>query len=118
MTVLNIIELTETTPWVDNLLAVSIVLLIISIIVGVSTAGSIKRKYEKINNICLVIVGISLISTFALGAIADIFTVPNGEYQYEVMIDDTVSFAEVIEKYDIIEQRGEIFVLEEEESND
>lgn len=33
--------------------------------------------------------------------------------RYEVIFDDTVSFQEIYNKYDIIEQRGQIFVLQE-----
>jgi len=33
--------------------------------------------------------------------------------QYEVTVNDTISFKEVTSKYDIIEQRGDIYVLRE-----
>ena len=33
--------------------------------------------------------------------------------RYEAIIDDSVSYIELTEKYNVIEQRGEIFVLEE-----
>lgn len=33
--------------------------------------------------------------------------------QYEVIMDDTVPFVEVIEKYDFVEQRGNIYVLQD-----
>lgn len=36
-----------------------------------------------------------------------------GELQYEVTIDDTVSMTEFNKKYEIIEQRGDIFVVKE-----
>jgi hypothetical protein len=57
----------------------------------------------------------SFITAIVCGAISDDdqFRVPTGEYQYEILIDDTVTFNEVNEKYNIIEQRGEIFLVEE-----
>ena len=33
--------------------------------------------------------------------------------QYEVIIDDTVPFVEVIKKYDFIEQHGDIYILQD-----
>ena len=33
--------------------------------------------------------------------------------QYEVLLDDTIPFHEVYDNYDLIEQRGQIFVLRE-----
>lgn len=41
--------------------------------------------------------------------------VPTGRYRYEVTISDTANFKEIYEKYDIVEQRGDIYVLEEKE---
>lgn len=41
------------------------------------------------------------------------YTVKTGEYRYECTIDDSVSYNEVVENYKIIEQRGDIWVLED-----
>lgn len=41
--------------------------------------------------------------------------VPTGRYRYEVTISDTANFKEIYEKYDVVEQRGDIYVLEEKE---
>ena len=41
--------------------------------------------------------------------------VKSGRYRYEVTIDESVSFNDIYEKYEIIEQRGDIWVLEEKE---
>lgn len=38
--------------------------------------------------------------------------------QYEVTISDDVSFTEFTEKYNIIEQRGEIYVVQEKETQE
>jgi len=39
--------------------------------------------------------------------------VPTGCYRYECTIDDDASFTDILEEYDVIEQRGEIWVLED-----
>lgn len=39
--------------------------------------------------------------------------VPKRILQYECTIDSNVSFVELYEKYDVIEQRGDIWILEE-----
>ena len=38
-----------------------------------------------------------------------------GRYRYECLIDETVSMTEVYERYEVIEQRGDIWVLEDKE---
>lgn len=40
-------------------------------------------------------------------------TIKTGEYQYECIIDDSVPYNEVVDNYKIIEQRGNIWVLED-----
>lgn len=54
---------------------------------------------------------ISLIVMFIYGIFN--FTVKTGEYRYECTIDDSVSYNEVVENYKIVEQRGDIWVLED-----
>ena len=39
--------------------------------------------------------------------------VPTDRYKYEATIDKSVSFVELYEQYDIVEQRGEIYILED-----
>ena len=40
-------------------------------------------------------------------------TEPTGRYRYEVTIDESVSITDVYDNYNVIEQRGEILVLED-----
>lgn len=40
-------------------------------------------------------------------------TIKTGEYQYECIIDNSVSYNEVVENYNIIGQRGDIWILED-----
>jgi hypothetical protein len=42
--------------------------------------------------------------------------VPTGRYKYEATIDKSVSFVELYEHYDIVEQRGEIYILKDKET--
>ena len=62
--------------------------------------------------IAAVIFFIACITTFFIGAI---FEKPSGRYRYECLIDDTVPYTEIYDKYDVIEQRGSIWVLEDKE---
>lgn len=43
-------------------------------------------------------------------------TNPTGRYCYEVTVDDSVSFVELHKKYDVIEQNGKIWTLEDKET--
>lgn len=58
---------------------------------------------------------------FILGMVLTVITcaftepVPTGQYQYEVTINDTVSMTKLYEKYEVVEQRGDIWVLEDKE---
>lgn len=111
MTVLNTIELTKTAPVMNTIFLSSVVLVVLSFIGIINT----PINKEKLGIACVTVLFIALISTIVCGAIKDNFTVPSGEVHYEVLINDDASFVEVLKKYDIIEQRGEIFVLKEKE---
>lgn len=39
--------------------------------------------------------------------------IKTGEYRYECTIDDSVSYNEIVKNYKIVEQRGDIWVLED-----
>lgn len=48
-----------------------------------------------------------------------LFAFPEKEIvQYKVTIDETVSFVEFHKKYEIIDQEGEIYTIQEKENND
>ena len=61
------------------------------------------------------------IVAFILSILATVVTctftepVPTGRYEYEVTIDDTVSMTKLYEQYEIVEQRGDIWVLKDKE---
>ena len=40
-----------------------------------------------------------------------------GQYKYEATIDDNVPFIEVYKKYDIVKQKGDLWVLKDKEKN-
>lgn len=42
--------------------------------------------------------------------------VPTGEYQYEVVVEEEVNLHEFYDYYNVIEQRGEIFIVQEKSS--
>ena len=41
---------------------------------------------------------------------------PTGRYEYQVTIDDTVSFTELYEKYKVIDQNGKIWTIRDKEN--
>ena len=41
-----------------------------------------------------------------------------GRYQYEVLIDESVSFEAVLKKYDVVEQKGKIWILEDKDKDE
>ena len=41
--------------------------------------------------------------------------IPTGQYTYEVTIDESVSMTKLYEKYEIVEQRGDLWVLKDRE---
>lgn len=110
MTVINVIELTR-----QSLLPFIIAAgLLLSLFISVPLMNKIKNGIISavFGVYSLLAVSVMCVMIIACGE----FQEPSGKYHYEIIIDNDTSFAEVIEKYKIIEQRGEIFVVEEKEN--
>ena len=78
--------------------------------------GAKNIDYELQSMLTLFVI-IAIISGF--GALAAAHTKPVYKYtsQYEILIDDTVTAREFFDKYNLIDRRGEIFVVEEKTNN-
>ena len=116
MTILNqTVELIkEGYTWGFNLSLSSIFLLIIGI--GMIALG-IYITPDNSKNIGVIVVLLILFS-IGIGAFVSAFhtkPVYKEVPQYEVLLDGTIPFHEVYDNYDIIEQRGQIFVLRDKE---
>lgn len=110
VTVLNVIEKTRLPDWA----IIGVVLCLFALMVffiEFSTAKTIRKI-----DIC----GAGLCCTMVLAFIiflVGLFT-SNTISRYECTIDSNVSFVELYEKYDVIEQRGDIWILEGKTSGD
>lgn len=110
VTVLNVIEKTRLPGWA----IIGVVLCLFAMVVFF--VGSSNGKTIKRIDIC----GAGLCSTLVLAFIFFLVglltsdTIP----RYECTIDSNVSFVELYEKYNVIEQRGDIWVLEEKTNGD
>lgn len=106
--VLNATQIMGDPLWAVFLIIFSILSLYILIYLLFVSLQTEKLMPAIIGCILFVIGLISLkIGTQYLGS------VPTGKYKYEVTIDKDVSFTELNSKYNIIEQRGDIYVLED-----
>ena len=62
------------------------------------------------------VLGFSLVGlTLVLGGILFYGSakIESGRNRYECLIDDTVPFVEVVENYDVVSRRGELWILED-----
>lgn len=103
ITVLNKIAITGLPSWI---MVSSVVILAIGLIVLVVSLLAEWPAWAAI---------VPIISAVLIFIICGIFkyTVKTGGYRYECIIDDSVSYNEVVENYKIVEQRGDIWVLED-----
>ena len=96
------------------ILSITIVFAFINIlgyILSFSPFGSIR---DKISTSCMWIALIGAISCVVWSLLnAAIPGEPTGRYKYEVKISDTTTFKEVTDNYKIIDNRGQIWVLED-----
>lgn len=107
ITILNTIVINECAKWIlPTILVLSIVCIGTFLLMLISSGGT--------DTICL-----GITSTLALISVLIIFIGSKSRWrtnernQYECIIDNSVGINEVYENYDVIERRGEIWVLED-----
>lgn len=102
--------------------AILVVILIFSIVVIILSFIAIiicSDKFSEFNGfvIAYIIMGIFGI-LFVIVSILELNTPPQEpQTLYEVTISDEVSFKDFTSKYEIIEQRGEIYIVKERQTN-
>ena len=117
VTILNEIEVVQVVNDTFNYTAAIIALGITILICAVVGFFIGRESYDEFTEILVgVLTGVILslfIGPLFGGVIFDYPAVTETTIQYEVTIDDSVSLTEFYEHYNVIEQRGQIFVVEE-----
>ena len=110
--ILNTEEILITPGWVDTGLIVSAVVLILSMIVAYI---SVPTNLDILYIIATATFILSAVSTVVFAVISGSEIEPTGKYRYEATIDDSVKMTELYEHYNVVEQRGDIWILEDKE---
>lgn len=107
ITILNTIVVDECAKWASiTTLALGIICMGTFLLMVISSGGT--------DTICLGITSVlALIGAIILAITSQSHWRTNERNQYECIIDDSVSINEVYENYNVIERRGDIWVLEE-----
>lgn len=105
VTILNEVWVkTTAVSYLGGIIAsVGLVLLFFTIIIVSNTEIITSMK------LCVALL-VASTSLIVAGVVIDITTVPK-EIHYEVLISDDVSLTEFLDKYEIIDKRGEIYVV-------
>lgn len=90
-----------------------IVMFFILLIGGVIAWIGVRQDYKFIFDLGILIIFSDFI--FLLISGAGVFNVPTSRNTYKCIFDETVSIQEVYEKYDVVGQDGEIWILEDRE---
>ena len=110
ITILNQTEIMEPTP-----LTVTVVVILI-IIAAITCIAFFITDYSMASITCPVILGAISISSLVIFLVISILSPKHlTGYEYEATIDENVSMKEVYERYEIVEQRGDIWVLRNKE---
>lgn len=113
------VEILNTTIHYKEVLPTWVIIVIIAIIVIPAMAMLIGSSVHS--DLLFTIGGISFILGFVLALIIGSTirrTTNEIEYiEHEVLVDDSVSFTEFNEKYEIVSQKGKIYVVREKEND-
>lgn len=107
MTTLNTIEIMDVNPWIMRLFIASVVT---SAFVLVLAAFKPNGNSAVAAGILAIILAVATV--ISLAVLPDI---PTGKFQIEATFTDDFPFTSVMKEYEVVEQRGDIFVLEPKE---
>ena len=110
ITILNQTEVMELTPLATKVIA------ILTIISVVSCIAFFIAYITMVSNVCPVILAFIFMSSLISILVISILSPKHlTGYEYEATIDENVSMKEVYERYEIVEQRGDIWILRDKE---
>lgn len=107
ITVLNQAEIMVTPNWFNVVFFIATLLAVIFILVGIFNID--EAWGQVLATTALVMFAVLMITSWFEPGVK----IPSGRYKYECLIDESVSMTDVYERYEIIEQRGDIWVLED-----
>lgn len=116
MTTLNQYEiLKNVTPTWWYVVLVVLTVSVVALTVSVVALIAIEKETGSNSLLLAIVLTIIFGLIWALG-VKPIVTkedIPTGRYRYECTIDDDASFVDIAEKYVVVEQRGDLWILED-----
>lgn len=111
------IKILNTIPIMEHYLPVPVKIIIISaflVVIATSIFFTIVFQDDEYFGFCVLFGIIVIITTpFIYGC----FERPTGKYKYQVTIDDSVTYKQLTEKYEVLEQNGEIYTIKLKEND-
>lgn len=107
--ILNQSVVMETVGWYTSSIVICGIIAAICFIIAFDPG--IMNDFTQVICFCVGIVAISVLLIIGVWEPK----VETDRYRYEAIIDESVSLVDIYDKYEVIEQRGDIWVLEDKE---
>lgn len=108
VTILNTIPVTGLPMWLIIVCIIACVAFVVFDAMIITDVIVFKRKTRKILITIFTILAVTAPTLF--GYLNSIYE--TGHYYYECVIEDTASFNEIMNTYEVVDQRGDIWVFE------
>lgn len=116
MQILNEIIFTELPQWVETITTIGLIMFIAGIVAIIISALE-ESGVGFVFGLMAAAVGL-ILGVVGMISAEKVEPLPTGITQYEVLIDESVNFQEVYDKYEVIERRGDIWVLQNKEGEE
>lgn len=108
-------EIIQSTSWTTIVCMSGIIMLIIGFILLVIGEG-IKYDVGIVSGGFLIVLGV-IVAVVGIG-LSETYKEPTGRYEYQVIIDENVSFTDVYSNYEVVDQNGLIWTIRDKEVGD
>lgn len=111
---MNILNKTEILKDVTPTWWYVVLIVIVSVVALIAMCAIEKKTNSAFLPLAIILTIIfGLIWSWGVRPIATKEDVPTGRYRYECTIDDDASFVDIAEKYVVVEQHGDLWILED-----
>lgn len=108
VTILNTTPVTGLPMWLIIVCIITCVAFVVFDAMIITDVIVFKRKTRKILIVIFTILAVTAPTLF--GHLNNIYE--TGHYYYECVVEDAASFNEIMDTYEIVDQRGDIWVFE------
>ena len=112
VTVLSQEAIKESPQWMTAILVIGLLVMVLALVV--MFFGALCEDFRMVEK-GIVVIFVTVALLLVLAVMVVVIEVPTGRYEYKVIIDDNANFKEIYNRYNIVSQEEQIYIIQDKE---